>query len=788
MINPLDMKTYVSGPLCQVWEQRIEASKRARKRFDAVRRQCMDFFGSSAGFMWDRDHNKDYFDGNLPKPKFQITINKAFEFVSIYGPSLFWQYPTRKVMSQRTLELVPEIFGDPQDPFVQQMFQQYAQRDQLERGRQNFVNKMMENYLDWSQREQPNGGLIGNGVMCITDALLSGRGCLWPETYYFPGSDTPYTQLRFDSVANLYIDADCNDPYLESAGYIMRRHVTPAWQVERMFSLKKNSLAKHAKMKSQEQIVREEAAKSGADARGAGTFDCIEWYEIWSKVGVGPRMNGAENNMLDRLDEVVGDYAYLCIAPGVKYPLNAPVDKFFGDDGWDDEEVSQAFEWRACNYGHALPAYKDNRWPVALLDFNRVPNSPYPLAPLGPGLGELIALNVLMSAYVDMAWENRKTILGYYKSAAEDMVQALESDDAFVRVPLNDVMQKSITDVMQILQRPEANRDILQAISMVSASFDKRVGLNELLYGNAGATQIRVAADIRERSTNSSIRPQKMAGDVAAWMSEASQLEMFLASMHVRGESLTHLLGSVGAAVWDEEFGEATDQLLREMKATVEASEVRRPNKERDTANVQSLQQYVLPLLQNYAQSTGDTEPLNAFFERVGQAMEMDTRDFHLPPWQAPEPDPEEVAMQQQLQQATTELQLQKLAAEVEDKQAGAAQKQAAAQQNMVSAELEVQKLAADIEDKQASAFQRQAAGQNDLVKAATHMVQAGVAQGDVREMEHMQRLRHDAEAHEQQMIHDQERHVQQLLFNESDYQMDAAAETERILKDLGEF
>ena len=67
-------------------------------------------------------------------------------------------------------------------------------------------------------------------------------------------------------------------------------------------------------------------------------------------------------------------------------------------------------------------------------------------------------------------------------------------------------------------------------------------------------------------------------------------------------------------------------------------------------------------------------------------------------------------------------------------------------------------------------------------------MVQAGVAQGDVREMEHMQKLRHDAEAHEQQMIHDQERHVQQLLFNESDYQMDAAAETERILKDLGEF
>jgi len=736
--GPQSMTSDFFRPLCNVWEQRIKASQRARQRFDAIRKQCEAFVGSKAGFMWEEEHKKQFFSGSLPDPKFKITINKAHEFVAIYGPSLFWQYPHRKVASQRTLELTPEIFGDPNDPQVQQIFQQFVMQDQAEEAKRSFSNHMMENYLAWSQREQPHG-LMSNAIAAITEGLLTGRGVLWPETYEFPGTETPYTKLQFDSVRNLYIDPDCNDQHLESAGYIMRRHVNPIWQVEKIFNLPKGKLYGKGTHNSAEKTVRDEAQKADKNNSGAqATFDSIEWYEIWSKVGVGPRMNGHDHAWLDTFDEAIGDYAYLCIAPGVEYPLNAPPELFFGENAMDDEQTKLAFEWRTANYGHPFPVWKDNRWPVALLDFIPVSGSPWPMSPLAPGLGELIALNILTSSYVDQAWENRKTIIGYLESASETVKEALETDEAFCKVPINDNMQKSIRDVIQILPRSPANQDILQAISMMDAGFDRAVGLNELMRGES-ARQVRVASDIRERSARSSVRPDKMAGDVAQWMTNASQLEMFLAAMHVDGASLTHLLGGFGGQMWNQEFsGQPVEVLLREMKATVEASEIRKPDKERDTANIQALQQFWLPTLTQYAQETSNTEPVNGFLDAIGKATEMDTQEFHLPPWQPPV-DPE----QQQMQQAMQQLEMQKTAAEVEDKQAGATQKQATAQKAMVD--------------------------------AAATMADSVVNSSDVREMEHEQRIRQREEEHDQSMIHTQETHVQQLLFDETQALLDEA-------------
>ncbi|MCP4166517.1 MAG: hypothetical protein GY759_11565 [Chloroflexi bacterium] len=730
--SPQSMTSDFWRPLCIVWEQRIAASKRARQRFDTVSEQCTAFAGSSAGFMWDEHHKKKFFNGNLPEPKFKITINKAHEFVAIYGPSLFWQYPHRKVDSQRTLEITPEIFGDPNDPQVQQVFQQFAMQDNVEGLKRDFANHMMENYLAWSQREQPNG-LMTNAISGITEALLTGRGVMWPETYQFPGSENSYTKLQYDTVRNLFIDADCNDQHLESAGYIMRRHVNPIWQVEQIFDLPKGSLRGKGQYQSAEQSVREQAQKETNSSGGAqATFDKIEWFEIWSKVGVGPRMNGSEHAWLDTFDEVVGDFAYLCIAPGVPFPLNSPPDRFFGEQAMDPEQTQRAFEWRTANYGHPFPVWKDNRWPVALLDFIPVSGSPWPMSPLAPGLGELIALNILTSSYVDQAWENRKTIIGYLESAGENVKEALESDAAFTKVAINDNMQKSIGDVIQFLKRSPANTDILQAISMMDSGFDRAVGLNELMRGES-ARQVRVASDIRERSARSSVRPDKMAMDVAKWMSDASQLEMFLAAMHVDGESLTHLLGGLGGQMWDQEFkSQPVEVLLREMKATVEASEVRKPDKERDTANVQSLQQYLLPTLTQFAQQTGNTDPHNRFLDAIGKAMEMETEEFHLPPWKPPVDE-----QQQQMQQQMQQLEMAKTAAEVEDKKAGATQKQATAQKSMVD--------------------------------AAATMADSVVNNGDVREMEHEQRIRQREEEHDQGMIHNQETHVQKLLFEETE-------------------
>lgn len=744
--TPLDMTSQFYRPLVDIWVHRLGAAAVMKRRFDKVADQCMEFFQAGAGFMWEEKFKRDYFQGKLPAPKFKITIAKLYEFVSIYGPHLFWQYAKRKVISQRQLALRPEFFGDPNDPAVQQVFTQVLQQDQIEQTIAAFSNELMSNYLDWSQREQPFGGLCMHGQMAVVEALVKGMGCLWPDSYSYPGSQNKFTRLRFKTINNLYIDPDCRDPLLETAGYIALKHVSPIWELEKKFNLPKGTLAGKGNVSSMEQYTRNNMRRQSAgDAGVKSTHDLMEWWEIWSKCGVGPRHSNAAHSLIDEFDESVGDFAYLCVANGVPFPLNAPPDKFFGENAADPNAVKEMFEWRFADYGDKFPCWKDHRWPVSILSFNKLPNSPWALAPSAPGLGELIAINILTSAYVDQAWNDRKLLIGYLKSALSDVKSALESENSVELVPVNDSVQKSIADCIQYLQAPARQNNLLDAIAMLSANFDKRVGLTELQYGMS-STQIRVASDIRTRNENANIRPEKMSRDVAAWYSDSSQLEMFAAAMYVDGQSLTHLLGGYGASQWDALIkAMPIEQIMREMKATVEASEVRRPNHERDTANVQALQQYITPMLQMFAQETGKTKPLRDFLDLVSDAMEMPSLNKvadGLDQWR---PDVDEQAAQ--MQQAQVQAELQNI-------QSDSAQKEAAAKKLSAEAVATIAEMAHGGEGGDPSAGDDQS------------------RQIQMEELAFRQKLSHTQQEHNQKMIGNQQLLTQQLLFKEAEAQL----------------
>lgn len=744
--SPQDLTSQFYRPLVDLWIQRMGAARTAKLRFDKIAKQCTEFYEAGAGFMWEKQFNQDYFNGRLPSPKFRITIAKLYEFVSIYGPHLFWQYPKRKVMSQRALVLRPEHFGDPNDPTVQEAFQQVLQQDTIEQALSSFGNEMMGNYLDWSQREQPGGGLAMHGNLCVTEMLVKGMGTLWPTVYSFPGSDQKFTALRYKTINNFFIDPDCNDPLLETAGYIALRHVTPVWELEKRFSLPKGTLAGKGNLSSFEQISRNNASnvQGNRDHTIRRTHDRIEWWEIWSKCGVGPRNAEFSHKMIDQFDETVGDYAYLCLTSGVPFPLNAPPDKFFGDAAADDEVVKDMFEWRCCDYGEKFPVWKDGRWPVSTLAVNRLANSPWPLAPAAPGIGELIALNILTSAYVDQSWNNRKQLIGYLKSALGDVKAALDSENTTELVPINESVHKSINDVIQYLQAPRQNTDLLQAIEMLSAAFDKRVGLSELQYGMS-STQIRVASDVRTRTDNANIRPEKMAKDVAAWMSDAGQLEMFAALMYVDGMSLTHLLGGYGASQWDALLKQMPiEQAMREMKATIEASDIRRPNHERDTANVQSLMQYLMPACQQFAQETGKTGPMKDFLALISDAQEMPALAKlaeKFDQWR-PDVDEESAKMQQAQMQA-----------ELENVQSDSAQKQAAAAKAKAEAAAKI----AEIGSEDGEGESGPGAGEEKMKEAMAD------------EVKFRQALSHKQQEHQQKLLSNQELLVQKLLFAEAE-------------------
>ncbi len=130
-------------PIVSGWRGKLRAAKDSKGWFNDVANQCQQFFSGKTGFMWNEKFRKTYMSGSLA-PKFKITIHKAFELVALIGPVLYWRYPHRQVRSFKPVEIPPEMFGNIQDPNVQQMYQQAMMMQQQEQSVNDTRNQLME--------------------------------------------------------------------------------------------------------------------------------------------------------------------------------------------------------------------------------------------------------------------------------------------------------------------------------------------------------------------------------------------------------------------------------------------------------------------------------------------------------------------------------------------------------------------------------------------------------------------------------------------------------------------
>lgn len=657
----MDKPRYYMASVVQYWMGNIKKADEAKRGFTEVGDMCKQFFSGSVGFMWE-DKFRSRFLKNVAPPRFRVTIAKAFELVAVFGPSLFWRYPGRTIRSREIFIPDPSLFGDANDPSVQQQLQQMQAEIEMERVSRKTRDKLMELYLNYSQREQPGGGLKADGQYAVTEALVKGRGVTWCEAYRFPGSDRVLTGNFFDSVDNLYVDPDSTRPNLTDAKWIARKHVDPYWKVERRFGLRPGVLQSKSLHKSADALSHFEATKTSNAAAGS-SGDLVVWYEIFSKGGVGTRQKGILPDLHKGFEDVVGDFAYICVCDGVDYPLNAKPEAF---EQAGDEEVLEMFDW-------PVPFYKDGKWPCAILDFYPNPNSAWPLAPMAMGLGELIFLNTMMSVLCERSYENSRLLIAAIKGHASEVVAKIKNGSMKEVIELNSEMNQSVNDLIQVIQLPEIGFDLFRMINMVSAMFDKRTGLSELLYGgNPGGTASRTAADINVKSEMASVRPEYMSQQVEDWQSEVANLERIAAGWSVRGEDVMPLLGSMGARLWDDLIANDDPEIfVREMRCTVEANSIRKPNKVRDNENIQRMSQFIFPELSKHADMTGDTQPLNNFIEDLGLAMDQDTTRWTVPD-RSKEPDEQQQQIAQQdaeLEMARKQAEVQKLSAQAEGEQ-----------------------------------------------------------------------------------------------------------------------
>ena len=578
-------------------------------------------------------------DEDLPRPSFCMTINKVAELVQLFSPALYHKNPVRKVTPRQPQMLPIELFGNPNDPqqgmMVQMMYQQMVQQIQQQSALDSTRASLLEAYLNYT----PNAlDLKTESRWAIDEAMIKGCGVLWSELYH-PAGSPQMTMVGsfFDTVDNLLIDPDME--CMRDAKWIARRCVHPYWQVEQEYKLAKDSLKSYTKYES---FGRQ--AEVGADADGdynrkrGQTNDLVVYWKIWSKMGMGGRLSGVKEDM--RALDTYGNYAYLVVCQECPFPLNLPPDVITSAQ---DSEIRQRIAW-------PTPYWADDSWPFTPIIFHQIPRKIWPMSHIKPGMGELKFLNWAFSFLAGKVKRASRDYIAILKSTSEELKNQIKHGPDYTMIEV-DGMHGSIDKMVSFLQHPAFNSEIYKVIEGVSANFDKRTGLTELAYAMS-SRQMRSAEEANIKGAAQAVRPEDMANKVEDAMSDIARKEAFAARWHLQAQDVAPILGPMGAQWWMQYVATSNPaEILHQLEYRIEAGSARKPNRERDTANMQTAMQSLGQQLFQYSMQTGDVAPTNALVTEWCKSQEIDPTPFQLQPPPPPQPDPNQQMEQQAAEQ-----------------------------------------------------------------------------------------------------------------------------------------
>jgi hypothetical protein len=634
--------------LVDAWFGKIDRSLEIRKPWADVAEECEWFVNGPNNFLWDPAKRARLFGTNTGpiEPTFQIQVNKAFEFIAIYGPSLYWRNPRRTANARPVLQIPPQVFGDVQnDPQAQQVYQTYAMQSQQESQSRLLRSLFMEAYLNFiPERYQ----LHSQGELAVNDALTVGRGVLFTEPYQLPGSDKVLVGSFRQSPFKVVIDPDAER--VEDAWWIALKTTMPIWQVERMWKTPKEKLrqASYAQsVNTQGELRGNRQARE--ENRSETVQDMVDVWKVWSKCGPGTRLTSMAEPLKERLDEKAGDHCFLVLIRGIPYPLNLPEEKLATIS---NGEVRNALRW-------PVPTWTEGKWPASFLDFYPHPHLPYPIPPMAPGIGELKAINVIMSHLLTRTWKASRDFIAVLESARKDVEQILKNGKDLDYIVLSDA-HEDINKVVQFLSFPDINVDMWKVLQILMEMFDKRIGLSDDQYGQPpGGSMDRVAGPARARIQMGGVRKEHMAQKVEQWQVDLARIEAFATKMFVEGRDVEDLFGQFGAKFWDQLVAQCpVERVIRDIDFDVEAHSARRPNRDRDLANINDAMQICMPIVQMYAQMTGNFQMAEWLLRLWGKNAEFDMTG--MPSFTPPQPPPGAQEQQQMMmQQQQMQMQMQ---------------------------------------------------------------------------------------------------------------------------------
>lgn len=649
-------------PIVTRWLECLKQAEKHKRPFQLDADEAMGFYASDPDVMWkevlargERGYNK-----GMDPPAFRMSVNRVWEAVRLFTAVIHHRNPTRTVNPKEYPIVGPAILGiQPQPPVPQMgpdgqpvigpdgqpvmmpdpgmmMYQQALQQQQMLWERRKVIAQLLESYLNYTPNEL---NLKQHSRKVVEEAFIKGAGVWWHELLQPPGSQTKMAGSFYDTVNNLVWDPDADE--FEDIRWAARKRTQPIDEVAAKFGLNREDLRGHiesyASRADQSDRGYETKRKSGK------TNDLICYWEIYSKTGFGDRLKNADKELQGKFDSL-GPNCYIVVAEGVDFPLNLPPALL--QEPVDETGIPQNF-FMAAQW--PIPFWAEpNGWPFTLLAWHGKPGYSWPISLIRPGIGELRFINWAMSFLAQRIATSSQTMIGVAKAADPDLKSKIleKAENGFKIVEISEAIGRNVNEVISVFQTPGVTTDMYQIISEVTALFDRRVGLTELIYGMTRAS-FRSAAEATVKSEQISVRPDDYASILEDALSEVARKEALLARWLIYPQDVAPILGPMAAQAWGMHVqGEGPDEIVREYSYRVEAGSARKPNIATKTENLNNFLQIIMPVAQGLMQA-GRPELFNSLMDAWGKVNQMDVSGYQIPPPPPPPPpDPNQPPQQ----------------------------------------------------------------------------------------------------------------------------------------------
>lgn len=683
------------GGICKLWREKIQkATEYKRTVFDSVAEECFKFYDGPADWMYNQSGSSGatgmYVEMQPPKTTFRMSVNKIADAVSIFVPAIYHRNPNRTVTTRKP-ELPDLVFSQlSMNPMASQ---QVAMQDKMQRDIDDARSQLQQWVLNYICNEF---NYTSESRPALVEALVKGRGVRWTELYQPPGSEIVLPRSSYDSVDNFIVDPDADR--LEDAMWIARKCRHATWKVEQEYGLPPGTIKGQMESLHQQAYV-DSSAKNPHDRVTGKTYDTVEYWKIWSKMGFGHHLSGGkETETLTEVLDSFGDNVFLVVCRDVPYPLNfppqlldLPLDPMQPEGQQNTETILNAIRW-------PIPFHEDRSWPVTPLDFHEVPGCVWPQAHFKPSLGYLRWINWAMSFLMGKIRVTCRDFICIAEDAADEFVNTIEQGDDLSVIRFKRQAAKDIKELVQQIQMAPMNGDIWKVIEAVFHEFDKASGLTELAYG-LSSRQMRSAEEATIKGNQVSIRPDDMAERVELWETRIARKEALALRWFSGPRQVSPIFGEEynpepppieGPPIPDPMTGQmmpgpmmpgmpiigpftdiwakhvyvplnyqdrsTIEKVVMEFNYRVEAGSIRKPNQDRDVQNMdQAIQVMFQPLLAAY-QMTGDPSQVNAIVSDWCKARDLNPKPYLFPPFNpAPTPLPGSSSEENQQDSGTSE-------------------------------------------------------------------------------------------------------------------------------------